>query len=68
MSEIHVELSEQAISICKENYASNCGGCGLRPVCATHIPSGYEGLNKWNKSLNELAAELKGREQNEQVC
>jgi len=49
------QLSDQALSICRENYANNCGGCPLRPVCVTHIGPGQEALARWTERVNEAA-------------
>jgi hypothetical protein len=47
-----IELSEEVISYCKDNYP-NCGGCGLSESCLVKIPITEHHINKNTKELNE---------------
>lgn len=68
MAREYVELSATARKICKENYKQNCEGCALRSLCVYRNANSYESYNQWVSDINQKAEELKGREQNEQVC
>lgn len=53
-----MNLTEQAISICRENYDKNCGGCPLRKECVTNVPYGQEALDRWTERVNQAASTL----------
>ncbi|SDD27989.1 hypothetical protein SAMN02799630_02852 [Paenibacillus sp. UNCCL117] len=52
-------LSAEALSICNQHYAKNCGGCSLRPACVSYIGQGQEALDKWIDEVNRKAQELR---------
>jgi len=52
-----IELSEEVISYCKDNYP-NCGGCGLSGSCLVITSITEHHINKNTKELNEKVKEL----------
>lgn len=53
-----IELSDDAMKICKENYSKKCDICELRQACVSHVGTGSHCLNKWILSVNRLAESI----------
>jgi len=49
-----IELSDNVMKICNENYSKKCGVCGLRQKCVNSVGLGRQGFNEWILSVNKL--------------
>lgn len=51
-------LTETVRQICRDNYATNCGGCPINRACIDlgNSTRTFETMDEWRRRVNEAAA------------